>query len=87
MSEVLRRVDGRVPLDVAFYRDRLDLLWSVFGPDRLLFGSDWPNSDGWGTYAQVIGLMREYLAGKPAEVSEKYFALNSRAAYRWRERS
>lgn len=87
VSEVLRRVAGRVPLDVAFYRDRLDLLWSVFGPDRVLFGSDWPNSDGWGTYAQVIGLMREYLAGKPPDVVEKYFALNSRAAYRWRERS
>src|SRR5260370_26904207 len=43
VSEVLRRVDGKVPLDLHFYRARLDELSDVFGEDRLLYGSDWPN--------------------------------------------
>ena len=32
---------NRLPL---FYRDSLDAIWDVFGEDRILFGSDWPNS-------------------------------------------
>src|SRR5260370_383340 len=54
ISEVLRRVDGRVPEDLNFYRPRLDELWEIFGEDRLLYGSDWPNSDLWAQYPQVL---------------------------------
>jgi hypothetical protein len=30
------------------------------GPDRLMYGSDWPNSDPLGTYAQVLQTVQEY---------------------------
>lgn len=86
VSEVLRRVDGRVPTDLGFYRPKLDEIFGLFGEDRLLFGSDWPNSDNWGTYAQVFGLVRAYFMGKGRGIAEKYFRKNSAAAYRWRER-
>jgi L-fuconolactonase len=86
ISEVLRRVDGRVPTDLNFYRPRLDELWSIFGEDRLLYGSDWPNSDQWGSYAQVLAVVREYVTGKSRDVAEKYFWKNSVAAYRWVKR-
>ncbi len=86
ISEVLRRVDGRVPTDLNFYRPRLDELWSIFGEDRLLYGSDWPNSDQWGSYAQVLAVVREYVSGKSRDVAEKYFWKNSVAAYRWVKR-
>lgn len=83
VSEVLRRVNGKVPLDLNFYRARLDALWDVFGGDRLLYGSDWPNSDLWGTYPQVLGVVREYFTGKGRAAAEKYFWKNSVPAYRW----
>lgn len=86
ISEVLRRVDGRVPLDVAFYRDRLDELCGLFGEDRLLYGSDWPNSDQWAPYEQVLRLVREYFTAKGPAAAEKYFWKNSTAAYRWTAR-
>ncbi len=86
ISEVLRRVDGRVPLDLNFYRSRLDELFDIFGEDRLLYGSDWPNSDHWATYPQVLGVVREYFTAKGQVVAEKYFWKNSVAAYRWRRR-
>ncbi|MGI8988393.1 MAG: amidohydrolase family protein [Bryobacteraceae bacterium] len=86
VSEVLRRVDGRVPLDLAFYRARLDELYGVFGEDRVLYGSDWPNSDLWGPYAQVLNVVREYFVAKGHAVAEKYFWKNSIAAYRWVKR-
>lgn len=86
VSEVLRRVDGRVPVDVSFYRDRLDLMWEIFGEDRLLYGSDWPNSDQWAEYPAVLGVVREYFAGKGRAASEKFFWKNSVRAYRWVKR-
>jgi len=86
ISEVLRRVDGRVPTDLNFYRQRLDELWDIFGEDRLLYGSDWPNSDQWGTYPQVLSVVREYITGKGKAAAEKYFWKNSVSAYRWVKR-
>jgi predicted TIM-barrel fold metal-dependent hydrolase len=86
VSEVLRRVDGRVPNDLSFYSPRLDELCEVFGQDRLLYGSDWPNSDLWGTYSQVLSVVRDYFTSKGREVTEKFFWKNSVAAYHWVKR-
>ena len=86
VSEVLRRVDGRVPDDANFYRPRLDQLWEIFGEDRLIYGSDWPNSDLWAPYAQVLNVVREYFTAKGPAAAEKYFWKNSMAAYRWVKR-
>jgi predicted TIM-barrel fold metal-dependent hydrolase len=86
VSEVLRRVDGRVPEDLAFYRARLDELWGIFGEDRLLYGSDWPNSDQWAPYLSELNLVREYFMGKGRAAAEKYFWKNSVKAYRWVKR-
>lgn len=86
LSAVLRRVDGRVPTDLAFYKPRMDDLTGRFGPDRVIFGSDWPNSDNTAEYPQVIGIVREYFASKSPAEAEKYFWKNSKAAYRWIKR-
>jgi len=86
VSEVLRRVDGRVPDDLNFYRSRLDQLWDIFGDDRLIYGSDWPNSDLWAPYPQVLKIVREYVSGKGPAAAEKIFWKNSLAAYRWVKR-
>jgi predicted TIM-barrel fold metal-dependent hydrolase len=87
VSEVLRRVGGRVPDAPNFYRPRLDELYEIFGPDRLLYGSDWPNSDLWGTYPEVLNVVREYFTSKGKAVAEKYFWKNSVAAYHWVKRA
>lgn len=87
VSEVLRRVDGRVPLDLDFYRDRLDMIFGIFGEDRVIYGSDWPNSDLWAPYPQVLSVVREYFTSKGPAIAEKYFWKNSVAAYRWVKRA
>ena len=86
ISQVLRRVNGRVPRELVFYRPRLDELWGLFGEDRLLYGSDWPNSDPVAPYGVVLALVREYFEGKGSAAAGKYFEKNSQAAYRWVER-
>ena len=86
LSAILRQVDGRVSTDVNSYRDKLDLLVATFGDDRILFGSDWPNSDGVAPVDQVFNIAKEYFATKPRAVAEKYFWKNSIAAYKWVKR-
>jgi L-fuconolactonase len=86
VSGFLRHVSGRVPLDTDFYRGRLDAIWDIFGPDRLIYGSDWPNSDPLGTYPQLLKIVEEYFHAKGAVAAEKYFWKNSLAAYRWIKR-
>ena len=86
ISEVLQRVDGAVPDDVNFYRPRLDELFGIFGENRVLFGSDWPNSDQWAPYPTVFSVVREYFMAKGQAIAEKYFWKNSVAAYRWTPR-
>lgn len=86
VSEVLRRVDGRLVQDLDFYRLTLDRLWDVFGEDRLIYGSDWPNSDHIEKLPQELALVRQYFLGKGRTASEKFFWKNSVAAYRWIKR-
>ena len=86
VSEVFRNVNGRIPVDLAFYRPRLDEMWELFGENRLLYGSDWPNSDNWKPYPEVLRLVREYFTAKGPVAAEKYFWRNSVRAYRWKRR-
>jgi predicted TIM-barrel fold metal-dependent hydrolase len=86
LSAVIHRVNGQVSTDLAPYRDRLDRLVEIFGEDRILFGSDWPNSDGVAPIDKVVGVVREYFSSKPRSLAEKYFWKNSIAAYKWIKR-
>ncbi|WP_138992723.1 amidohydrolase [Larkinella sp. C7] len=86
ISEVLRRVDGTIPQTLPFYRERLDTLFDRFGEERLLYGSDWPNSDQWRPFHVGLGLVKEYFNAKGRTVAEKYFWKNSVAAYHWQKR-
>lgn len=87
LSEVPVRVADRVPKDIAFYKDKLDSIWDVFGEDHILFGSDWPNSDHLAAYAETLELVRSYVSTKGSVALEKYFWRNSIAAYGWRRRN
>jgi len=86
LSAVIHRVNGKVSTDLAAYKDRLDHLVGTFGEDRILFGSDWPNSDGVAPIDKVVGVVREYFMRQPRVVAEKYFWRNSIAAYQWIKR-
>jgi predicted TIM-barrel fold metal-dependent hydrolase len=83
LSEIIHRVDGHVSTDLGAYRARLDRLTGVFGTDRIIFGSDWPNSDGVAPVDKVFAIAKEYFLAQPRAVAEKYFWRNSVAAYKW----
>ena len=54
---------------------------SAFGPDRLMFGSDWPVCLLAGSYDRVYDLATGMLSGLDADGREKVFGLNARRIY------
>jgi L-fuconolactonase len=50
------------PVALSHYEPVFDAVWQAFGPDRLVFGSDWPVSARAGTLAASLDLWREYAA-------------------------
>ena len=87
LSEIPIQVNGRVDADVSHYRHRLDAIWEIFGENRVLFGSDWPNSDHIASFAETFGIVSRYVATKGFAVRDKFFRKNSIDAYRWRPRN
>ncbi|NJN82990.1 MAG: amidohydrolase family protein [Caldilineaceae bacterium] len=74
------------PGDVKFYRPALDLFWSTFGAERLIYGSNWPVCERAGDYATCIDIVRTYFAAKGQQASENYFWRNAKSAYKWIDR-
>ena len=86
-SEIIRRMDGRVSLDLASYKSNLDQLWGLFGEDRIFFGSDWPNSDSLTNYDETFMIAQRYIATRSPAAQQKYFWRNSISVYKWKPRT
>jgi predicted TIM-barrel fold metal-dependent hydrolase len=86
LSAIVHRINDQVSLNVNTYRDRLDQLIGVFGDDRIIFGSDFPNSDGVAPVDRIVGVAKQYFSAKPRALQEKYFWRNSIPAYHWVKR-
>jgi len=79
--------DGTVPTDYEKLRARLEYLFDAFGEDRVIFGTDYPNSYGVATIPQEVSLVKKFFATKPRATAEKYFWKNSARAYKWIKRA
>jgi L-fuconolactonase len=77
------RANGQgVPVDVDYYRPVLDALWTTFGDDRLIYGSNWPVSDRSAPYRTLFTIVDQYVRGRGREAADKFFHRNAVAAYR-----
>ena len=72
--------------DRAFYRPVLDVAWDCFGPDRLMYASNWPVSALFADYQTVYRIAANYIADKGPEASAKFFHHNAVGAYRCKTR-
>jgi L-fuconolactonase len=66
------------PVDFAPY---LDAAFEAFGPDRLMFGSDWPVCLVAATYAQVKNALEEYVGKNASAERGKIFGGNAERFY------
>lgn len=88
LSEVVRSWGGQVSTALHLYRGWLDQLWEIFGEDRIMFGSDWPQSETveFNSYPNVFNLAWSYTRSKGSAALEKVFWKNSLKPYRWVQR-
>ena len=55
----------------------LDVVFEAFGPDRLMFGSDWPVMLLSGIYLKWKSLLEKYMENHSPEDREKVFGINA----------
>lgn len=65
----------------ADFEPYLDVVFEAFGPDRIMFGSDWPVCLVAGTYKRVKELVANYVRGLSVAQQEKIFGLNAISFY------
>lgn len=70
------------PLDLESYKEHFDVLMTAFGPDRLIFGTNWPVSDLGGGFGEQIALAEAYLAPFGRHVRDKVMFRNAMKFYR-----
>jgi predicted TIM-barrel fold metal-dependent hydrolase len=83
VSAMMRMAEGKALTGPALYKPLLDEIFDLFGEDRLIFGSDWPNSDAVDNLPAIVQIARDYFRDKPRAVAETFFWKNSMAAYKW----
>lgn len=59
----------------------LDVITEAFGPDRLLFGSDWPVCLLAADYQRVFGIVQDYYAAFSETEKQKIYGGNATAFY------
>jgi L-fuconolactonase len=70
------------PVTAAALRPYYETVLAAFGPDRLMFGSDWPVSALSAPYGQVCGTYRELTAQLSPAERDANFVRTARRAYR-----
>ena len=86
LGEGTGRSDGSAPRDGEFYRPVLDGMRRMFGPERLIYGSNWPVSERFASLATVQGIVAEYFRSHGLRAEEQVFSSSAKAAYRWVQR-
>ena len=65
----------------ADFQPFLDVVFTAFGPERVMYGSDWPVCLLAGTYSRVYELARDYVRPLGAEVEARFFGGNAAEFY------
>jgi predicted TIM-barrel fold metal-dependent hydrolase len=81
------RPDGSIVKEYEPLREELEFLYGLFGEDRVMFGTDYPNSYGVATIPESVALMKRFFATKTRAQAEKYFWRNSAHIYKWVKRA
>ena len=63
------------------FRPYLDVVFEAFGPERLMYGSDWPVCLLSGSYAQTFGLVDDYTRALSAAQRDAFFGGNTARFY------
>lgn len=63
--------------------EAMDEVYETFGPDRVIYASNWPVCERLAPYAGVLQAVHRYFDSRGPGIAEKYFRTNSASAYRY----
>jgi len=86
LVEGAARDGGGAPEELDFYRPYLDVVWGAFGDRRVIYGSNWPVSERAADYRVLQRLVAEYAAEHGEDAVQRFFAGNSKTAWKWPDR-
>jgi L-fuconolactonase len=69
------------PANPDVYKPIIDPVIDAFGPDRVLFGSNWTLSDMHGSYRDMIVMLDQYLDGRGDVTPQMFYYENINRAY------
>ena len=69
------------PTDMGYYKALIDEAADAFGPDRVIYGSNWSLSDLYGPYNGIVDLLRDYCDQREDLSRDQLFYENAMKAY------
>ena len=78
--------DRSAPSELQFYRPVLDVLWNAFGPERLIYGSNWPVCELFAPLETVQQIATEYVVSHGGAAALGVLGGNAERIYGCRSR-
>lgn len=67
--------------DIGLYQEVLDFLYAIFKADKILFATDYPNSEFLGSFENICRLCKSYIEQKSLAEQELMFYKNAEKIY------
>lgn len=64
------------------FKPYMDTVVEAFGPNRVMFGSDWPVCLLAASYNEMLGIVQEYFSSYSGDEQENFFGLNAIRFYK-----
>ena len=81
LVEGAARDGATAPVDLAFYKPYIDVVWNAFGDDRVIYGSNWPVSDQAANYETLQRIVMEYASEKGDDAVRKFCSNESSSCH------
>jgi predicted TIM-barrel fold metal-dependent hydrolase len=69
------------PLNSDFYDLMIDPVVDAFGPERVMFGSNWTLSELFGSYKDMVKMVDDYCKRRKNIIPERFYFENAKRAY------
>ncbi len=83
LVEGASRNGRKAPHSLPMYAPYLDAVWSAFGDNRVIYGSNWPVSESAASYETLQRIAMEHAFSKGKTAAQRFCALNAKDAYKW----
>jgi predicted TIM-barrel fold metal-dependent hydrolase len=83
LMEGASRDGNTAPDDLDFYRPYIDVVWKAFGPEKAIYGSNWPVSDIGADYATLQRIVLEYAFEQGSDATANFCSRNALRVYKY----